>query len=63
MKWTVKWTKKTFREPNCYSAIDLDIRLIGNQERLVSFFQYQTFFDAAFHGSVKSKTLVFSESY
>ena len=63
MKWTVKWTKKTCSVPNCYSAIYLDIRLIGNQERLVSFFQYQTFFDAVFRGSVKSKNLVFSGSY
>ena len=59
MKWTVKWTKKTCRVPNCYSAIYLDIRLIGNQERLVSFFQYQTFFDAAFHGSVKKQKFSF----
>ena len=59
MKWTVKWTKKTCSVPNCYSAIYLDIRLIGNQERLVSFFQYQTFFDAAFHGSVKKQTFSF----
>ena len=59
MKWTVKWTKKTCRVPNCYSAIYLDISLIGNQERLVSFFQYQTFFDAAFHGSVKKQKFSF----
>ena len=59
MKWTVKWTKKTCSVPNCYSAICLDITLIGNQERLVSFFQYQTFFDAAFHGSVKKQKFSF----
>ena len=59
MKWTVKWTKKTCSVPNCYSAIYLDIRLIGNQERLVSFFQYQTFFDAAFHGSFKKQKFSF----
>ena len=59
MKWTVKWTKKTCSVPNCYSAIYLDISLIGNQERLVSFFQYQTFFDAAFHGSVKKQKFSF----
>ena len=59
MKWTVKWTKKTCRVPNCYSAIYLNISLTGNQERLVSFFQYQTFFDAAFHGSVKKQKFSF----
>jgi len=63
MKWTVKWTNKNCLVPNCYSAIYLDIRLIGNQESLVSFFQYQTFFDAAFHGSVKTKDLVSFGSY
>ena len=63
MKWTVKWTKKTCSVPNCYSAIYLDVRLIGNQGRLVTFFQYQTFLDAAVYGSVKSKNLVLSWSY
>ena len=45
--------------PNCYSTIYLNISLTGNQERLVSFFQYQTFFDAAFHGSVKKQKFSF----